>query len=357
MDFTNRTVKLWEDTRGMGPGQLSVVAKVNDGELFNGHEQGLHEQDFLALPNTLQVHSIEAVDVGCKHAYKYMSNLILAQIYLLNKARAPAGVDAVRYGFLRLEAVKAGWIVPCHQPEVVYLPAPEISDAIDTFMDDLMQHSEEVGRAREASFMVPIAAEHIFRELGQSYNEAQAEAFGAAYQDFFDRCRMPDITSFLPPKILYHTALHWVGHARAWTVMQAQKDSVVVPQTIRNPVKTVPARYKLIPDVASRLTRLRNDDQLYQLLDSRGFNRDLIQTIAKKMTADPRWFHHRPDIYGLVPLSPEDFDRVEEARRMAINFLILIHGFRDRGTRPSTEQPLPIRIRNAGQTPARPMRQ
>ncbi|KAG1240028.1 hypothetical protein G6F68_018061 [Rhizopus microsporus] len=79
----------------------------------------------------------------------------LAAVYVLNKARAPEEEYAVKFGMLRMEAVKNGWLAT--QKEVVRVPRPP--NVMAEFLADLATVSDDFGTIRTTSFVVPFVVE------------------------------------------------------------------------------------------------------------------------------------------------------------------------------------------------------
>jgi hypothetical protein len=84
-------------------------------------------------------------------------------------------------GMARMEAVKMGWYVD--QKEVVRLPPVE--NAIKTFLADITKDNDAVVNARTVAWIVPLAAEFLFRTMGHHFLSTDAATFIGKYETIF----------------------------------------------------------------------------------------------------------------------------------------------------------------------------
>ncbi|KAG1136118.1 hypothetical protein G6F37_013070 [Rhizopus arrhizus] len=198
----------------------------------------LDKSKWLALPEDWKYDVVPAGDVGTERATKRFSMKDLAAVYVLNKARAPEEESAIKFGMLRMEAVKNGWLAT--QKEVVRVPRPP--NAMTEFLTDIATVKDDFGTIRTTSFVVPLAAEYVFRTVGHHYLTSDSAMFVNKYDQVFRASLVPEVTKFLPAHILYHAALHWISPGRVMQVVRAQSETMNIPDAIKTRMNSAPSR-------------------------------------------------------------------------------------------------------------------
>lgn len=141
---------------------LAELEEINGQDSYDALTAGigkLKRTEYLVLPLGFQAGNVPARLVGTPAGHAMMTVNDWAQVYVLNKAVTPDGVDAVLFGFLRMEAVKAGWYTD--QREVVF-NAPA-NDALRVMINDFGTVRDKLDRLKTAAFIVPLVAEQIGR--------------------------------------------------------------------------------------------------------------------------------------------------------------------------------------------------
>lgn len=92
-----------------------ALVEINGQDAYDGLVAGIgkvNKNQWLVLPEGFNIPNVEDDKVGHVSAHAGISQANWLQIYHLNRAVAPPNTNAAKFALLRLEAVKAGWLMP-----------------------------------------------------------------------------------------------------------------------------------------------------------------------------------------------------------------------------------------------------
>lgn len=285
----------------------------------------LKRDEYLVLPIGFVAPNVRAVDVGKPQAHVTMRANIWAQIYALNKAKAPMGADAATFALLRLEAVKAGWLDG--QREITYSTPPV--DSLRILATDLGTLRDRAQTIKTAAFLVPLVAEHTFRTMGHHFISTDAANYATRYSDTFKSCLMPEIANLLPPAVLYHSALHWVSPRRSREVLMAQLNEQQIPDALRIRSNAAPAGTAILTTTNAILDAMSavGLDVLFAKYGS--FDITGMREMTARIKANPCHFHKSYFAYREVALTVDESIRLEAMKREAEKFAPYAQAFID----------------------------
>jgi hypothetical protein len=276
----------------------------------------LKQSEYLVLPIGFRYPEVPARIVGKPDAHVGMQVTDWANIYALNKARAPEGADAKTFALLRLEAVKCGWIHS--QREIAYL-AP-IPNSMRILAEDMAELRERAATIKMASFLVPLVAEHVFRTFGHHFISTDAANYTERYQSTFRSCLAPEISGLLPASTLYHAALHWVSPGRAREVLMAQLDGMNIPDALRIRANAAPAGTAILTTTSAILKSMAAVGLDTLFADHGNFNVTEIHRVTALVKANPPKYHKSYFAYNVAPPSAQETAALEAAKEEGIRF-------------------------------------
>lgn len=307
---------------------LQELIEINGQDSYDAVAAGvgkLRSDEYLVLPLGISSFNIPAEEVGKPAAHERLAYTDWGNIYSLNKAIAPPGVDPATFGLLRLEAVKAGWVKDMR--EVRYENAPV--DGLTELITDMQTLREKTSLIKTASFLLPLVAEHTFRTMGHHFISSDQANYVQRYEDTFKSCLFPDISRLLPPAALYHTALHWVGPGRAREVLMAQLDTPQIPDALRIRANAAPAGTAILTTTNAILEAMAtvNLDQAFETYGSFGLGD--ITAVTEAVKKDPVKYHKSYFAYNVAKPTAQEIGRLEAAKKKAERFAPYAQAFID----------------------------
>lgn len=263
--------------------------------------------------------------VGAAQTKSAMRVGLLAQVYALNKARAPNAEVAVRFAALRTAAFAAGYYAGQH--DVVKL-AP-LPDALQTYVNDMVTDSNAFRLADELGFLVPLFAEFVFRTRGHHYITGQAEAYNAVYTRLANSALISAPHTYLSPEFVYHLALHWVTPARARAVLLAQKTSPSIPDALKLRANAAPAGSAIIATSAAVLEMLPNQAMANAVFENLGLNKDEFYAVVTAIKSNPASYHKAYYAYGVARPDQASLEAFDNAHKAGERMAPVLQGFID----------------------------
>lgn len=298
---------------------MEELCEINGQDSYDALAAGvgkLKTDEYLLLPNGLNLQNVEPADVGKPVAHQRLRVQDWANIYALNKTRAPDGADAKVFALLRLEAVKCGWYET--QREISY--APILPGSIQTLAADMADLRERAPAIKTASFLLPLVAEHVFRTFGHHFISTDATNYVERYVATFRSCLAPEIAGLLPPSVMYHTALHWVSPGRAWRVLKAQLNETQIPDALKIRVTATPAGTAILTTTHAILESM-SAVGLDKLFAKHGkFDVKLIHDQTVLVQGNPPRYHKAYFAYGIAPPTADQLSELEKAKAEGVRF-------------------------------------
>lgn len=320
-----------KDISGLDDVQKKLLAELfiaNGQDAFDAEAAAvgrLKQEEYLALPKDFKLPNIPPKDVGRANVRLYFPAKYLAAVYFLNKQRAPVGENAVIYGFLRMEAVKMGWVA--QQKEILYVPFDQYKDAIKELTTDLAGVRTSLSLYRLAAFLIPLVCEHTFRVTGHHYITGLASDYQTRYRKTLKACLSEEVMTLLQPATLFHHVLHWVSPARAYNVLVAQLQTMTIPDAMIIRANAAPAGWAIITTTAAVLDAMDSANISEKVDESFDGDLDAIKSAASQIRRDVRQWHKAYFAYGVAPPSASLLDKMETAKQIAISFAPYAQGF------------------------------
>jgi len=309
---------------------LAALVEINGQDAYDGMVAGVgrvNKSQWLALPAGMVIPRVDAAHVGQVVAHAGLTQRQWLQIYVLNRDICPVASEKVKFGLLRMEAVKSGWLTPGATYEVQYLPVPTDASLQSALSDDAAALRSAMDEARGIAFLLPLVAEHVFRTMGHHYISSDSTAYMDRYRLTFKSCLLPSYADFMSPEILFHTALHWVGPARAWEVLQAQKNTPHLPDAISIRATAAPAGTAIITTTAAVIRSLQSTALAEQFVTYGKFNFQMILDATDEIQKNPPRYHKTYFAYNLPMPSEEVTNTTKAATTEAIKFAPFAQAF------------------------------
>lgn len=285
----------------------------------------LKQEEYLALPQGWTVPSVAPKEVGRAASRTKFPAKELAAVYFLNKRRAPAGDNAITYAFLRLEAVKMGWVRG--QKEIVYLPFDKYAEALKELATDLAGVRTNLSLYRLSAFLVPLVCEHTFRVTGHHYITGLASDYQTRYRKTLKACLSEEVMGLLQPANLFHHVLHWVSPERAYNVLVAHLETRTLPDALVIRANSAPAGWAIVTTTSAVLDAMESANVSEKVEESFEGDLEEVKNAAKTIRQNVRKWHKAYFAYGVAPPSPKEVQAMEEARSTAISFAPYSQGF------------------------------
>jgi len=305
---------------------LAALAEVNGQDAYSTAATALgklRRTEYLVLPLGVALAIVPIAEVGTLTSASLNDAQYLANVYALNKAIAPVGSNAVLFGLIRMQAVAHGWATD--QREIRYeLPIP---DAIAMFAADVTANPAYLADAGVWAFLTPIIAEGVFRTTGHHYLTGQAADYDRKYEAVWRASLTPSPVPSFAPGVIYHTALHWVGPARARLVLEALIGTDRIPNAIAIRSNAAPAGTAVVTTSAAVIDAFQASD-LHGLLAAHvGADMTIVTTAAAAIRADPVAYHVTQVAYNRPARPPAIVAELEAAAAAAARIAWLTQGF------------------------------
>jgi hypothetical protein len=346
-----------------------LLDKINGQDTYNASEfaiSKLSHVHYLKLPNTFQPTPVDSDHIGTVGCVSNLTDEIWEQIYCLNKDvfRDSAHgndkkdvndeVQQIKGALLRAELVAAGWVDVDNDTSTSSNPYKEISHVTPlepSKVNEIMTRDKAtidkyIRDAKKLAFLLPLATEYLFRTTGYVYQPRDpliAAEYDQKYQRIFSACAMPELTHYLPPKVLYHQTAHWVSHAKALAVAKSnvQKTTHHLPNAIVIRADHGPSGTAVITASAAVLKAMKlstdgQKDALVTMIQegetSVGNIADMITSIERMsciVKTGPGRYHTVPLAYNERELTAGEKKEFQSAKDNAIQLAPLFQGFLD----------------------------
>jgi len=309
---------------------LNALGEVNGQDAYSSESASmgrLSVNEYLVLPTGYVPPEVKDSDVGSKEVAGEFLIKDLADIYALNKAAAPAGEDAIKFGIARVEAVKRGWVSRPAQREIRFAARP--ADSLALFANDLSNHAEYIATASKVSWLVPLAAEYVFRTLGHHYITEQSSMYEDKYRRVFLAALEPGVHGFMRAATMYHAAFHWIGPKRIRDVVVSQAGGTRIPDAIKIRISAAPAGTAVITTTAAVLDSMKSSGFYDEMKKSSGEDLDAIIALTQTIRSNPTKYHKTPSAYGMPSLTQAETTGVDTIRALAQRFAPVAQGYID----------------------------
>lgn len=266
----------------------------------------------LILPTGFKPDEILAADVGAPMVVNTWHPLRLAQIYVLNKAACPVDTDAVKFGLIRMEAVKMGWF--SKYSDVAYKDPPTTSECMTALRTDLLAEKANLAKYRTAAFVIPLAAEHTFRTMGHHFISSDAINYSDRYRMTLKASLCADLENLLSPAMLYHGVLHWVNPRRIREVVTVQLGTSRIPDAIKVRYNAAPAGTAIISITCEALASMKLGGIYDEMKESSGIPTDKVIELEQKIKANPTRYHKFYFVYGEAELTDREKAEFNEVK-------------------------------------------
>ncbi|KAG0926897.1 hypothetical protein G6F57_016097 [Rhizopus arrhizus] len=197
------------------------------------------------------------------------------------------------------------------------------------FLADLATVSDDFGTIRTTSFVVPLAAEYVFRTVGHHFLTSDSAMFVNKYDQVFHASLVPEVTRFLPAHILYHAALHCISPGRVLQVVRAQSETMNIPDAIKTRMNSAPSGTAIITTTAAIIDAVQASGQGAEYLSTINVDFKLISDMNKLVGLNPAKYHKSYFAYGVAKPTQAEIDDLERARSEAIRFAPIGQAFLD----------------------------
>lgn len=298
---------------------IAELIDINGQDSYDALSAGigkLKKSEYLLLPTGFQIPNVSAADVGKPIAHRQLRTQDWANIYALNKGRAPDGADAKIYALLRLEAVKCGWLED--QREVAFADPPR--DALQTLATDMVELRDRAATIKMASFLIPLIAEHVFRTFGHHFISTDAANYTERYTSTLRSCLAPEVVGLLPPAVMYHNSLHWVSPRRARAVLMAQLATASLPDALKIRANAAPAGTAILTTTSAILRSMETVGLDVLFVRHGGIEIDLIHRVTDLVKQDPPKYHKSYFAYGVPPPTAGELAELDRAKEAGVKF-------------------------------------
>lgn len=305
-----------------------TLAEINGGDTYSTVAISVgtfNRKHGMVLPKGMAFPKIPAAEVCRDGTAAKFKLLFTAQVYALNKARAPAGEDAIKWALLRMEAVKSGWFE--NQTETRFVDP--VADAVETFVTDTHDKEDQIMEARQLAHIVPLSAEFVFRVTGHHFLSHDKATYTAKYAGLCAASLVTAPANYLQPENQYHAALHWVGPKRIREVLIAQIGTEAIPPAIALRAYSCPSGTAPISTTVAVLDAMSSFQLEAEFAARSGLDLIAIRQEMAAIKKKPEVYHKAYHAYGTMGMSAVEKARLEEVLVIVGKAAPVVQGFID----------------------------
>lgn len=301
----------------------NLVAYSNDAQALGR----LKTSEFLVLPSDMPTPVVPATEVGTGLAKDKFTVPYVLAVYALNKEvhTATDEGEKIKFAMIRMEAVILGWV--SDQREIRFAPTP--ANFIDVVSADSERMSSFAESAAMAAWLVPFAAEHVFRTTGHHFLTNLASTYTTKYDKVFKACLAPELSKYLAPDVMYRKALRWVSPGRVWEILSANLNEDRIPEAIRIRANSAPSGTALITTTSAVLNAMKSTKVCSKMEEMQIADFAKIMELDANIRANPPKFHKVPEAYGRPALTHDEKANLEAAKREAAKLAPVTKAFVD----------------------------
>lgn len=285
----------------------------------------LSVEQYLQVPASVARVAINNANTGRNSHTSGIDNDQFAQIYVMNKNVFGSDERAIKIGLLRAYAVSLGWYTSSYETTIA-VPPPDYADQMEADLDSIRKYTES---ARLLASLMPFAAEFVFRTMGHHYLTGLGSEYETKYQKFFNACVQPNLTTYLSPADLYHTALHWVSLTDAMTIARSDEGAEWLPNAIVIRASAAPAGTAIVATSLAILDAMDGTGLKGALEKHSGANITALTDAGVEIKKRPGAYHTIPHAYGYGSLTGSAKTNFDEAKAVAIKLAPVLQGFLD----------------------------
>lgn len=309
-------------------GAIKKLAEVNgiDAYVTSTASRGVFNTKFnFVLPEGMRgLLNIKKVDmIGIADPSYKIPDVVLAQVYELNKAALKDTADPRAGALLRMEIIKAGWHL--EEKEVTFEKACMIRD----FVIDSAWITENSEKFRAAAFYVPMAMELVFRTSGHHYLTADSANYKAKYNQIFRASLAPSVSEIMAAEDLYHTVTHPISLKFIYSVLRDPTASTRLPNALVTRANSAPSGTAIVTTSAAVLKCLEAGPYYEEIMTVVGNKVAKIGELAETIKDDPAKYHVAFFAYESPGLSLYEKKELEEVKAIAVTCAPVLQGFLD----------------------------
>jgi len=309
-------------------GAIKKLAEVNgiDAYVTSTASRGVFNTKFnFVLPEgmrgLLNTKKVDMIGVN-DPAYK-IPDIVLAQVYELNKEALKDTADPKAGALLRMEIVKAGWHLEAN--EVTFVKVCMIRD----FIIDSAWITENSEKFRSAAFYVPMAMELVFRTSGHHYLTADSANYKAKYNQIFRASLAPSVSEVMAAEDLYHTVTHPISLKFIYSVLRDPTATARLPNALVTRANSAPSGTAIVTTSAAVLKCLEAGPYYEEIVTVVGKKVEKITELAETIKDDPAKYHVAFFAYDSPGLTLYEKKELEDVKAIAVTCAPVLQGFLD----------------------------
>lgn len=266
---------------------------------------------------------VAPADVGTAATKLRYSLALAAQVYALNKARAPEAAYDVKFAAIRTAAFTAGYF--SGQAEVIRVPA--VPNAVRIYLADMGANPAIFREANELGYLVPLFTEFVFRQRGHHFITAQIAEYTKVYTKLAEASMSIVPHSWMPAHLIYHACLHWTGPARNRQILLAKMGGDSIPDALKIRAYAAPAGSAIISTSASILEMLPTATMRTALFESLDLNEREFDAVVEAIKAAPDRYHKAYFAYEVPAPDRAASDAFDRAHAAGVTMAPVLQGF------------------------------
>lgn len=309
-------------------GAIKKLAEVNgiDAYVTSTASRGVFNTKFnFVLPEGMKglLNTKNAALIGVDDPAYKVPDIVLAQIYDLNKEALKETSDPKAGALLRMEIIKAGWHLEVK--EVTFVKECMIRD----FIVDNTWITENSERFKASAFYVPMAMELVFRTTGHHYLTADSANYKAKYNQIFRASLAPAVSEIMAAEDLYHTVTHPIELKFIYSVLRDTTASARLPNALVTRANSAPSGTAIVTTSAAVLQCLEAGPYYEEIIAVIGNKVEKVIELSETIKDDPAKYHVAFFAYGSVGLTQYEKKEFEDVKAIAITCAPVLQGFLD----------------------------
>lgn len=309
-------------------GAMTRLAEANgiDAYVTSTASRGVFHTKFnFVLPEGIKdiLNTKKADMIGVEDPDYKVPDVILAQIYDLNKAALGETSDARAGALLRMEIVKAGWHLDL--AEVKFVKEGNVTE----FIADNTWIVENTAAFNASAFYLPMALEIVFRTTGHHYLSADSANYIAKYNQIFRASLAPSVSGIMAAEDLYHTVTHPINLKFVYSVLRDPTASLRLPNAMVTRANSAPSGTAIITTSAAVLRCLEAGPYYEEILATVGKKVERITRLSDVIKENPAKYHVAFFAYESPGLSLDEKKELEVVKLTAVSCAPILQGFLD----------------------------
>jgi len=211
--------------------------------------------------------------------------------------------------------------------EVVFTDDTPSADMITKASEMFKNDKATIKKLHCLAQIAPVFMSEVFLRTGHHYIADPQAEWSNNYSKLFSASLMSSYFNLIPPNVLFHRALHWIGPYTcrlAWTNLEKTS---ALPMAMKLRYKVAPAGSALITTTAAIISNLSRFSFFEDIKIAYGEEVGDIVEYAAYIREHSTSYFALPELFGLAPLSESDRETFLAFRELATKLCVVCQAY------------------------------